>query len=222
MSADLSPREQESTTEFASDSSLATSETPPTASSAEAKEVRAATRQARRKKGLVIVNTGNGKGKSTAAFGVLLRAWGRKLKVGVIQFIKHEQARYGEIKAVERMGEIDWLSSGDGFTWTSQDIEETEARARHGWARAQQKIVGGQYDLLILDEFTYLLHYGWVDTHEVIEWLKANKPPMLHLIITGRYAPEALIDYADLVTEMREIKHPFKEQGIRAQPGVEY
>jgi len=195
---------------------------PPTASSAEAEKVRAAARQARRKKGLVIVNTGNGKGKSTAAFGVLLRAWGRKLRVGVIQFIKHEQARYGEIKAAERMGRIDWLSSGDGFTWTSQDMEETEARARHGWALAQEKIASDQYDLLILDEFTYLLHYGWVNTNEVIEWLKANKPPMLHLIITGRYAPEALIAYGDLVTEMREIKHPFKEQGIRAQAGIEY
>jgi cob(I)alamin adenosyltransferase len=152
----------------------------------------------------------------------LLRAWGRKLRAGVIQFLKHEQARYGEIKATERMGNIDWLSSGDGFTWTSQDMDETVARARHGWQLAQDKITSGQYDLLILDEFTYLLHYGWVDTQEVIEWLKANKPPMLHLIITGRYAPEALIVYADLVTEMREIKHPFKEQGIRAQAGIEY
>jgi cob(I)alamin adenosyltransferase len=101
-------------------------------------------------------------------------------------------------------------------------MDETVARARHGWQLAQNKIASGQYELLILDEFTYLLHYGWVDTDEVIEWLEANKPPMLHLIITGRYAPEALIAYADLVTEMREIKHPFKEQGIRAQAGIEY
>jgi cob(I)alamin adenosyltransferase len=196
--------------------------TPPAASSVEADEVRAATRRARRKKGLVIVNTGNGKGKSTAAFGVLLRAWGRAMKTGVIQFIKNENARYGEIKAAERMGNIDWLSSGDGFTWISRNMEETEARARHGWEMAQARIAGGQYNLLILDEFTYPLHYGWLDTHQVIEWLKANKPPMLHLIITGRYAPAELIAYADLVTEMREIKHPFKEQGIRAQPGIEY
>ncbi|MEW5958547.1 MAG: cob(I)yrinic acid a,c-diamide adenosyltransferase [Chloroflexota bacterium] len=194
----------------------------PAASSPQAEEVRAATRQARRKKGLVIVNTGNGKGKSTAAFGVLLRAWGRGMKVGVIQFIKNEQARYGEIKAAGRMGNIDWLSSGDGFTWTSRDMAETEARARHGWKMAQARIAGGRYDLLILDEFTYLLHYGWLDTPQVIEWLKANKPPLLHLIITGRYAPAELIAYADLVTEMREIKHPFKEQGVRAQPGIEY
>lgn len=179
-------------------------------------------RQPARKKGLVIVHTGNGKGKTTAALGLLLRAWGREMKVGIIQFIKHEKARYGEIKAAERMGQIDWISTGDGFTWTSKDMDETEAKARHGWALAQERITGGGYDLLILDEFTYPLHYGWLDVAEVIGWLRANKPPLLHLVITGRYAPEALIDYADLVTEMREIKHPYQEQGIRAQAGVEY
>ena len=89
-------------------------------------------RQARRKKGLVIVNTGNGKGKSTAAIGMMTRAWGRDMKVGVVQFLKHEKARFGEIKAAERMG-IDWIATGDGFTWTSKDMDETEARARHGW-----------------------------------------------------------------------------------------
>ena len=175
-----------------------------------------------KKKGLVIVHTGKGKGKTTAALGMLLRAWGRKMKVGIIQFIKHEKARYGEIKASERMGNIDWISTGDGFTWTSKDLDETEAKARYGWKLAQERIAGGQYDLLILDEFTYPLHYGWLDVAEVIAWLQANKPPMLHLVITGRYAPEALIEYADLVTEMREIKHPFNEQGIRAQAGIEY
>jgi cob(I)alamin adenosyltransferase len=179
-------------------------------------------RRPAKKKGLVIVHTGNGKGKTTAALGMLLRAWGRGMKVGVIQFIKNENARYGEIKAGERMGDIDWISTGDGFTWTSRDMEETEAKAHHGWKLAQERIAGGGYDLLILDEFTYPLHYGWLDGAEVIAWLRANKPPLLHLVITGRYAPDALIDYADLVTEMREIKHPYKEQGIRAQAGVEY
>lgn len=183
---------------------------------------RAAARKARKKKGLVIVNTGNGKGKTTAALGVLLRAWGRKMRVGVLQFLKNENARFGEIKAAGRMGDIDWISTGDGWTWTSKDMDETEARARHGWEIAKERITGGNYDLLILDEFTYPLHFGWLDTADVIGWLKANKPEMLHLIITGRYAPDALIDYADLVTEMREIKHPFKEQGIRAQSGIEY
>lgn len=187
-----------------------------------AEAVRAAIRRQRKKKGLVIVNTGLGKGKTTAALGVMTRAWGRNMKIGVLQFLKNEKARFGEIKAGERMGGIDWISTGDGWTWTSKAMDETEARARHGWQIAQERIAGGQYDLLILDEFTYPLHYGWLDTGEVIEWLKANKPPMLHLIITGRYAPEALVEYADLVTEMRQIKHPFKEQGIRAQAGIEY
>ncbi len=188
----------------------------------DAEAVRAAVRRARKKKGLVIVNTGNGKGKTTAALGVMTRAWGRKMRIGVLQFLKNENARFGEIKAAKQMGGIDWLSTGDGWTWTSQDMDETEARARHGWQIAQERIVNGAYDLLILDEFTYPLHYGWLDTDAVIEWLRANKPPMLHLIITGRYAPQALIDYADLVTEMREIKHPYREQGIRAQAGIEY
>jgi cob(I)alamin adenosyltransferase len=190
--------------------------------SSDAEAARASQRRTAKKKGLVIVNTGQGKGKTTAALGMLLRAWGRGMKVGVIQFIKNENARYGEIKASERMGNIDWISTGDGFTWTSQDMDETEAKARHGWQLAQARIASGRYDLLILDEFTYPLHYGWLDADEVITWLRANKPPLLHLIITGRYAPEALIEYADLVTEMRQIKHPYKEQGIRAQAGIEF
>ncbi|MBE7553600.1 MAG: cob(I)yrinic acid a,c-diamide adenosyltransferase [Anaerolineales bacterium] len=187
-----------------------------------AEAVRTAARRAKKKKGLVIVNTGNGKGKTTAALGVMTRAWGRKMRIGVLQFLKNENARFGEIKAAEQMGSIDWISTGDGWTWTSHDMDETEARARHGWQIAQERIISGNYNLLILDEFTYPLHYGWLDSAAVIEWLKANKPPMLHLIITGRYAPQVLIDYADLVTEMREIKHPLKGQGIRAQAGIEY
>lgn len=191
-------------------------------SSEQAEEVRRAVRRARKKKGLVIVNTGNGKGKTTAALGIMTRAWGRELKVGVLQFLKNENARFGEIKAAERMGNIDWLSTGDGWTWTSKDGDETVARAQRGWQTAQERIVNGEYDLLILDEFTYTMHYGWLDANEVVEWLQKNKPEMLHLIITGRNAPAALVEYADLVTEMREVKHPFTEQGIRAQAGIEY
>ncbi len=187
-----------------------------------AEEIRAEVRRAKKKKGIVIVNTGDGKGKTTAAIGLMTRAWGRNMRIGVLQFIKNENARYGEIKASERMGGIDWISTGDGFTWTSKDMDETEARAHCGWELAKERIASGKYDLLIMDEFTYALHYGWLDTAEVIAWLKANKPEMLHLVITGRNAPEALIEYADLVTEMRLIKHPFREQGIRAQAGVEY
>ena len=193
-----------------------------TAALPDADAIRAAVRRAKQTKGLIIVNTGEGKGKTTAALGVMTRAWGRKLRIGVIQFLKNENARYGEIKAVARMGEIDWIATGDGWTWTSDNMDETTAKARHAWSVAQERIVSGNYDLLILDEFTYPLHYGWLDGNEVLAWLEAHKPPMLHLIITGRYAPQNLIDFADLVTEMRMVKHPFAEQGIRAQAGIEY
>lgn len=172
-------------------------------------------------KGLVIVNTGKGKGKTTAAFGMMTRAWGRGMRVVMVQFLKNENARFGELRAAEKMG-IEVVSTGDGFTWTSRDGDETIARAKAAWEQAKTRIASGDYDMVVLDEFTYPLHYGWLDVHAVIEWLRAHKPPMLHLVITGRYAPDELIDFADLVTEMREIKHPFNEQGIRAQPGVEF
>lgn len=191
----------------------------PASDDAEAQRV--AARKANIKKGLVIVNTGDGKGKTTAALGVLMRAWGRDMRLGGIQFFKHENASFGELKAAERMG-IELTPMGDGFTWTSRDLDETQAKAVHGWEIAKQKISSDQYDVFLLDEFTYVMHYGWLDASEVVAWLSENKPPMLHLIITGRYAPPELIAYADLVTEMTLVKHPFKEQGIRAQRGIEF
>jgi cob(I)alamin adenosyltransferase len=172
------------------------------------------------KKGLVIVNTGYGKGKTTAALGILLRAWGREMRVGGIQFFKHDTANFGEIKAAKRLG-IELVPMGDGFTWTSRDMDETQAKALHGWEVAQQKIVSGLYDIFLMDEFTYVMHFGWLDPQAVVAWLRENKPPALHLIITGRDAPQALIDYADLVTEMKLIKHPY-DVGIKAQPGIEF
>ena len=172
------------------------------------------------KKGLLIVNTADGKGKTTAALGLVLRAWGRGFRICVIQFIKAETGQWGEIKAAKKLG-IEWHSMGDGFTWTSKDMDETTARALHGWEIAKEKIASNQYDLIVLDEFTYALHFDWLDTGEVLEWLRLNRPPSLHLVITGRSAPEALIEQADLVTEMRLIKHPY-DQGIQAQPGVEF
>jgi cob(I)alamin adenosyltransferase len=172
------------------------------------------------KKGLVIVNTGNGKGKSTAAFGLLLRAWGRGLRVCVVQFIKSETGKWGEIKAAQKLG-IDWFTTGDGFTWTSKDMDETIARAIAGWEVAKEKIISANYDVIVLDEFTYAMHFAWLDTYQVIGWLKANKPAELHLVITGRDAPAELIEYADIVTEMVEVKHPY-QQGILAQAGVEF
>jgi cob(I)alamin adenosyltransferase len=172
------------------------------------------------KKGLLIVNTGDGKGKTTAALGMVLRAWGRDFRICVIQFVKAETGGWGEIKAAKKLG-IEWHATGDSFTWTSKDMDETTARALHGWEIAKEKIASNQYDLIVLDEFTYALHFGWLDTGEVLEWLRLNRPPSLHLVITGRSAPEALIEQADLVTEMRLIKHPY-DQGIQAQPGIEF
>jgi cob(I)alamin adenosyltransferase len=172
------------------------------------------------RKGLVMVNTGEGKGKSTAALGLVLRAWGRNFRICVIQFIKAETGQWGEVKAAGKLG-IEWHSMGDGFTWTSKNMDETIRRALKGWELAREKIASAQYDLIILDEFTYPLHFGWLHTAEVIDWLKANKPADLHLVITGRDAPPALVEYADLVTEMLAIKHPF-DQGIKAQAGIEF
>jgi cob(I)alamin adenosyltransferase len=172
------------------------------------------------KKGLVIVHTGHGKGKSTAAIGTLLRAWGQGLRPCVIQFIKNEGGRWGEARAAEQLG-IEWHTLGDGFTWKSKDMAETIATAQRAWALAQAKIAHGEYDLVILDEFTYALAYGWLDVAAVVSWLQEYKPPMLHLIITGRDAPSRLVEFADLVTEMVKVKHPL-DAGIRAQKGIEF
>ncbi len=175
----------------------------------------------KRKKGLVIVNTGPGKGKSTAAFGLVLRTWGRGMRVCVIQFIKHANAHFGEHRAARKLG-IEMLAMGDGFTWVAGDLDESAAKGRHGWELAQTKIASGEYDLIVLDEFTYAIKYGWLDAREVVDWLAAHKPPMLHLVITGRDAPQELIDHADLVSRIEAVKHPLREQGIRGQAGIEY
>jgi len=172
------------------------------------------------KKGLLIVHTGKGKGKTTAAIGMLLRAWGRGMRVCVIQFIKAETGKWGEVKAAQKLG-IEWHITGDGFTWLSKDMDETIQKVRKGWQLAQEKIASNEYDIILLDEFTYPLHYGWIEIAEVLAWLQANKPDGLHLVITGRDAPPELMAYADLVTEMISVKHPH-EQGIKAQPGIEF
>ncbi len=190
-------------------------------STPEAKAAREQARKHRKKKGLVIVNTGNGKGKTTAALGILLRAWGRDMRVRGIQFFKHEGASYGELKALKKMG-VQLTPMGDGWTWTSKDMDETQAKALAGWEAGKQLITSGEYDIVLLDEFTYVMSFGWLNADEVVGWLREHKPPKLHLIITGRQAPQALIDYADLVTEMTLIKHPFRDQGILAQPGIEF
>lgn len=174
----------------------------------------------RARRGLIIVNTGEGKGKTTAALGVIFRAWGRDFRVRMFQFIKHTTARFGEHRAARRL-DIPIEALGDGFTWLSKDMDQTTALALAQWDRCKEAIVKGEDDIIVLDEFTYAMHYGWVPVSEVIDTLQRRPAPM-HVIITGRYAPQELIDFADLVTEMRLIKHPYQEQGIKAQPGIEF
>ena len=174
----------------------------------------------KKRKGLVIVNTGEGKGKTTAALGVLFRAWGQGFQICVIQFIKAETGRWGEVKAAEKLN-IEWYKTGAGFAQTPEEKAEAAAKSREAWGLAQKKIIAGGFDLVILDEFTYPLHYGWLSVEEVLTWLRENKPPDLHLLITGRDVPQALIDYADTVTEMRNIKHAF-ERGVKAQSGIDF
>ena len=170
-------------------------------------------------KGLVIVNTGSGKGKTTAALGLMLRAWGRDMKVIALQFIKHTTANFGEQRAARKMG-VEMRAMGDGFTWRSRDLDHSADLARQHWQQCQDVIANGGYDIVILDEFTYALHYGWIPIDDALETLR-RRPEMQHIIITGRNAPPPLIDFADLVTEMQVIKHPY-QQGIKAQPGVEF
>ena len=182
-------------------------------------KARRVNRKAGTTKGLVIVNTGNGKGKTTAALGVLFRAWGRGMRVCMLQFIKASTANWGETRAAKRLG-IEIIPMGDGFTWLSEDIEKDKALARQCWELCKEKIMSGDYDIVILDEMTYTLSYGWLDVAAVIETLKA-RPADQHVIITGRNAVAELTDYADMVTEMTEVKHPYR-QGILAQKGIEF
>jgi cob(I)alamin adenosyltransferase len=173
----------------------------------------------KKRKPLVVVYTGNGKGKTTAALGMLLRAWGRGMKVCMLSFIKEETANFGEERAARKL-DIELIPLGGGFTWLSKDIEQDKALARRCWDLCKEKIASGRYDIVVLDEITYPITYGWLDVDEVIETLR-DRPTDLHVVITGRDADEKLTDFADLVTEMREIKHPFS-QGIKAQPGVDF
>ena len=172
------------------------------------------------RKGLVIVNTGNGKGKTTAALGVLMRAWGQDLRVVMLQFLKAQTGKWGEIRAAQRMG-VEIIPLGQGFTWTSEDIAQDRALAQECWRQCRERIESGRYDVVIMDEITYTFTYRWLDLEEVLTTLR-NRDPQLHVILTGRNAPPALIEYADLVTEMREIKHPYNTRGILAQKGIEF
>lgn len=167
----------------------------------------------------LVVNTGTGKGKSSAAFGVMGRAWARGWSVCVVQFVKSEKWRAGERKLADHLG-IEWHTLGDGFTWESTDLDETVAKGRHAWDVAAGKIASGDYDLVILDEVTYTVKYGWVPVDAIVGALR-DRPPRTNIVVTGRYAPDEIIDIADTVTEMVKVKHAM-DQGIGARKGIEY
>jgi cob(I)alamin adenosyltransferase len=168
---------------------------------------------------LVLVNTGDGKGKTTAALGVTMRAWGRGWSICWLQFIKKKDSHYGETYAAQRMG-IEMIALGDGFTWLSENIEQDIAMATEAWALAREKIMSGLFDLVVLDEITYPITYQWLDVHEVIATLR-DRPKDVDIIITGRAAHPLLLEFADTVTEMTEVKHAF-QTGVKAQPGIDY
>jgi cob(I)alamin adenosyltransferase len=172
-----------------------------------------------RSKSVVVLNTGHGKGKSSSAFGVMVRGWGRGWRVGVIQFLKGGKWRTGERKLADQLG-IEWHTLGDGFTWESTDLERTAELGRQAWQVAAAKLASGDYDLLILDELTYTMKYGWVPVKEVVAAIR-SRAPGTSVVITGRDAPDELIEVADTVTEMRKVKHAY-DAGISALKGIEY
>jgi len=167
----------------------------------------------------LLVNTGDGKGKSSAAFGVMARAWARGWRVLVVQFVKSGTWKVGERKLAEHLG-IEFHAMGDGFTWESEDLERTADLGRQAWRFAAERLASGDYDLVILDELTYPIRYGWIDEHEVVRAL-AERPQRTNVVVTGRRAPEGIVEIADTVTEMRKVKHAY-DQGIRARKGIEY
>lgn len=174
------------------------------------------------RRGLVIVHTGDGKGKSTAAFGLALRAFGRthvhRKQVRVYQFMKVPSARFGEHRALEQLG-IPIEGLGDGFSWKSKDLERSAGLARDGWLRARASILDDQHFLVVLDEIMYPLRYGWLPLAEVLDTLR-QRPKDVHVCLTGRAAPQELLDLADTVTEMALVKHAYKA-GVPAQRGIE-
>ena len=185
---------------------------------ARAREKIMATKQT--EKGLLIVNTGKGKGKSTAAFGMVLRALGHGFKVAVIQFIKGSR-EIGEKKALTAFGDqVTFFACGEGFTWETQNLDKDRELAARTWAEAQKALADPAIRLVLLDELNVVLRYGYLDTDAVLNTIMARAPDK-HVIATGRNAPDALIEAADLVTDMTLVKHPFRS-GVKAQPGIEY
>jgi cob(I)alamin adenosyltransferase len=173
----------------------------------------------RRVPSLVLVNTGDGKGKSTAAFGTMLRAVARGWKVCVIQFVKSGRWRTGEEELGRRLG-VDWNPMGDGFTWDSEDMETTRAKAVAAWEAAARAIASGDYQLVVLDEVTYPMRWGWIDSAEVARAIR-DRPETVNVVATGRDAPAELLEVADTVTEMRKLRHAY-DGGVMARRGLDY
>lgn len=173
-------------------------------------------------KGLLMVNTGDGKGKTTAAIGVIVRAAGRGLKCCMVQFMKSKQDRYGEHESLEKLG-VEIHTMGDGFTWDTKDPAQDIQTSRATWALCVEKMRSREYDLLVFDELVYVLDYKFLEVNEVLKTVGEARAdqPHLHIIMTGRNASPDLVAAADLVTEMKEIKHPF-HAGIFAQQGIEF
>ena len=172
-----------------------------------------------RPRSLVLVNTGEGKGKSTAAFGVVMRALARDWRVCVIQFIKSDKWKVGEEKIARRLG-VEWLKGGDGFTWESPDLDQSKGRAVAAWQLARAALASGDYQLVVLDELTYPINYGWIDGDEVIAAIR-QRPSQVNVIATGRDAPAALLEIADTATEMVKLRHAY-DAGIRARRGIDF
>jgi cob(I)alamin adenosyltransferase len=171
-------------------------------------------------KGLLIVFTGNGKGKTTAALGMAMRAAGHGMKVLVLQFIKGAWA-YGELQSFEEAEHVTIKTLGSGFTWNKESLDEDRRLAEAGWEEAVSEISRGHYQVIVLDELNIVLSYGLLSLETVLRALK-ERPSTVHVVVTGRNAPEELIEIADLVTEMQQVKHPFHDQGIKAQKGIEF
>lgn len=173
-----------------------------------------------RRQGIVLVHTGEGKGKSSSAFGMVFRAAGWDMKVCVIQYIKG-QWQTGEQKAASRFDNIEWHALGDGFTWDTKNPEQDIKTSREIWEFSKQKILSEEFDLVLLDEINYCSGYGWISGQEVADFVNNHKPKWLHLILTGRNAAPEVIAAAHTVTEMARIKHAY-ESGIKAEQGVEF
>jgi cob(I)alamin adenosyltransferase len=171
--------------------------------------------------GLIIVNTGNGKGKTTAALGMVMRSLGHGYRVAIVQYIKGAWEPAEKNVLSKFADQLEFQAMGEGFTWDTQDRDRDIQMAQAAWAKSLEYILNPQYRTILLDEINVALKLGYLDVAEVLSGLR-QKPANTHVILTGRGAPADLIEYADLVTEMQVIKHPFKEQGIKAQPGIEF